>query len=130
MSCYPVGVTSPPPGCIAPKVCIGTIREWSREEREYTVIPQAFKPRDATERRGDPDAEGGGIPEARGGIPRFEGLRDDRMFPNFEASFMNCHYLSKADSHKPLDLQYILVIRSFILIRSYIMTIRSHVMII
>ena len=79
---------------------IGTIREWSREEREYTVIPQAFKPRDATERRGDPDAEGGGIPEARGGIPRFEGLRDDRMFPNFEASFTNCHYLSKADCHK------------------------------
>ena len=91
---------------------IGTIREWSREEREYTVIPQAFKPRDATERRGDPDAEGGGIPEARGGIPRFEGLRDDRMFPNFEASFMNCHYLSKADCHKHLYLQYILVIRS------------------
>ena len=91
----------------------GTIREWSREEREYTVIPQAFKPRDATERRGDPDAEGGGIPEARGGIPRFEGLRDDRMFPNFEASFMNCHYLSKADCHKHLNnLQYILVNRS------------------
>ena len=81
----------------------GTIREWSREEREYTVIPQAFKPRDATERRGDPDAEGGGIPEARGGIPRFEGLRDDRMFPNFEASFMNCHYLSKADCHNNYD---------------------------
>ena len=90
----------------------GTIREWSREEREYTVIPQAFKPRDATERRGDPDAEGGGIPEARGGIPRFEGLRDDCMFPNFEASFMNCHYLSKADCHKHLNLQYILVNRS------------------
>ena len=83
----------------------GTIREWSREEREYTVIPQAFKPRDATERRGDPDAEGGGIPEARGGIPRFEGLRDDRMFPNFEASFMNCHYLSKADCHNNYDNQ-------------------------
>ena len=108
----------------------GTIREWSREEREYTVIPQAFKPRDATERRGDPDAEGGGIPEARGGIPRFEGLRDDRMFPNFEAPFMNCHYLSKADCHKHLYLQYILVIRSFILKRSYTTTIRSHMLII
>ena len=81
---------------------LGTIREWSREEREYTVIPQAFKP----------DAKGGGIPEARGGIPRFEGLRDDRIFPNFEASFMNCHYLSKADCHKHLNLQYILVNRS------------------
>ena len=87
--------------------CIGTIREWSREEREYTVIPQAFKPRDATERRGDPDAEGGGIPEARGGIPRFEGLRDACIFPNFEATFTHCHYLSKADSHNHLFALYI-----------------------
>ena len=29
-------------------------------------------PRDATECRGDPDAEGRGIPEAPGGIPRWE----------------------------------------------------------
>ena len=29
-------------------------------------------PRDAMECQGDPDTEGGGIPEARGGIPRWE----------------------------------------------------------
>ena len=46
---------------------------------KYLNRPQ----RDATERRGDPDAEGGGIPEARGGIPRRE-ARYFAYMPDFD----------------------------------------------
>ena len=39
--------------------------------RAYGKISR-LPPRDATECRGDPDTEGGGIPKARGDIPRRE----------------------------------------------------------